>query len=80
MTVMEVCHYGKTDIKFGFHRFRPILNFFVSMENFLSEIVSFHYLLKVWVIVIQNQYLLMHLVSLLIMYILFMVVYIKVTQ
>ena len=47
MTVMEVCHYGKFDIEFLFHRFLPFPNFFVSYGNFLREIVSFHYLLNV---------------------------------
>jgi hypothetical protein len=32
MTVMEVCQYGKTDIKFGFHRFWPFPNILVFMD------------------------------------------------
>jgi len=34
MTVMEVCHYGKFDIEFFFHRFLPFPNFFVSYGKF----------------------------------------------
>ncbi len=43
MTVMEVCHYGKFDIELFFHRFLPFPNFFVPMENFLREIVTFNF-------------------------------------
>ena len=41
MTVMEVCQYGKTDIKIGFHNFRPFPNILAFMEIVPSEIMFF---------------------------------------
>jgi hypothetical protein len=40
MTVMEVCKYGKIEIKFGFHRFRPFPNILVFMDLWKMSIVN----------------------------------------
>ena len=71
MTVMEVCKYGKIEIKFGFHRFRPFPNILVFMDLWIygncpkSKIVRFvvnfnHIEITsyLWVLLIQNRYLL----------------------
>ena len=42
-----------TNIIFGFHNIRLFPNFLVSMENVLREIVSFHYLLCLFIISIK---------------------------